>query len=53
VLAMSPEDLQAMGGRGRGLAENRFAWPKLAVEMASVYEWMLGSGPRPGCVEGG
>ena len=53
LLAMPPEDLRAMGGRGRVLAENRFAWPKLAVEMASVYEWMLGRGPRPGCVEGG
>ena len=53
LLAMSRTDLQAMGGHGRALAESRFAWSKLAIEMASVYEWMLGGGPRPGCVEGG
>ena len=53
LFAMSRADLQAMGGRGRALVENRFAWPKLAVEMMSVYEWMLGGGPRPGCIEVG
>jgi poly(glycerol-phosphate) alpha-glucosyltransferase len=52
LFAMSPSDLQKMGARGRSLAESRFAWPKLAVEMASVYEWIVGGGPRPACVEG-
>ncbi|HEV3271722.1 MAG TPA: glycosyltransferase [Candidatus Methylacidiphilales bacterium] len=53
LFAMSGEELQAMGRRGCTLVENRFAWRKLAVEMASVYEWMLGGGPKPACVENG
>jgi glycosyltransferase involved in cell wall biosynthesis len=53
LFAMSTPDLHAMGRRGRELAENRFAWPRLAVQMESVYKWMLGSGARPDCVQGG
>jgi glycosyltransferase involved in cell wall biosynthesis len=51
LFAMSPADLQTMGRQGRTLVENRFVWQKLAVQMASVYEWMLGGGPKPNCVE--
>jgi len=53
LFAMSREDLRTMGREGRTLVENRFAWRKLAVQMASVYEWMLGGGPKPDCVENG
>ena len=42
--------LHAMGNNGRTLAASRFAWPKIAIEMKSVYEWMLGGGPKPDCV---
>jgi len=49
--AMSREDLQTMGRQGRTLVENRFVWQKLAVQMASVYEWMLGGGSKPDCIE--
>jgi hypothetical protein len=40
-----------MGRQGRTLVENRFVWQKLAVQMASVYEWMLGGGSKPDCIE--
>jgi poly(glycerol-phosphate) alpha-glucosyltransferase len=42
--------LRTLGDNGRNLVAGRFAWPKIAVEMKSVYEWMLGGGPKPDCV---
>ena len=42
---------QALGDNGRRLVAEKFAWPKIAAEMRSVYEWVLGSGPKPGCVQ--
>jgi glycosyltransferase involved in cell wall biosynthesis len=46
-------DLQATGSRGRELVAERFAWPKIAIEMKSVYEWILGGGQKPDCVQPG
>jgi glycosyltransferase involved in cell wall biosynthesis len=51
IFGLSTGDLQIMGGQGRALVQKRFAWPQLAGEMASVYRWMLGAGPRPACVD--
>jgi poly(glycerol-phosphate) alpha-glucosyltransferase len=48
---MSPDERQAMGRNGRALVKDRFAWPKIVIDMRSVYEWMLGGGPKPECVE--
>jgi poly(glycerol-phosphate) alpha-glucosyltransferase len=48
---MSDDELREMGARGRALTEARFAWPKVAEQMASVYQWMLGGGAKPDCVE--
>ena len=42
--------LRDLGDNGRRLVAERFAWPKIAADMKSVYEWMLGGGPKPGCV---
>jgi hypothetical protein len=28
----------------------RFAWPKVASDMKAVYDWVLGGGPKPGCI---
>jgi glycosyltransferase involved in cell wall biosynthesis len=42
--------LKAMGARGRNLVASRFAWAKVAEDLTSVYQWLLGSGPRPDCV---
>src|SRR5208282_4574684 len=33
--------LRVLGDNGRNLVAGRFAWPKIAVEMKSVYEWVL------------
>lgn len=52
LFTLSREDFLTMGRQGRALVENRFTWRKLAVQMASVYEWMLG-GAKPDCVENG
>lgn len=46
----SPEVLTAMGERGSAVVAERFAWDRIAGEMIACYEWVLGRGPRPGCV---
>ena len=43
--------LASMGMRGRRLVEVRFTWPQVAAQMKSVYDWLVGGGPRPDCVE--
>lgn len=53
VLRMPTEDLRAIGRRGRALVEERFTWPRIGREMARVYAWALGDGPRPGCMLAG
>jgi glycosyltransferase involved in cell wall biosynthesis len=45
------DELRAMGRRGRCAAESRFGWPQIAVEMAAVYQWLIGGGPVPACVD--
>jgi glycosyltransferase involved in cell wall biosynthesis len=40
----------AMGQRGQQLAQREFGWPRIASEMAAVYEWILGGGSPPTCV---
>lgn len=50
LFEMSPGDRQTMGQHGLALVQDRFVWPKIAVEMRTVYEWVLGGGPRPECV---
>jgi poly(glycerol-phosphate) alpha-glucosyltransferase len=48
---MSDGELEAMGGRGRNLVLERFTWPRIGRQMEEVYDWMLGGGTRPGCLE--
>jgi poly(glycerol-phosphate) alpha-glucosyltransferase len=42
--------LCTLGTNGRKLVARKFTWPKVAADMKSVYEWVLGGGPKPGCV---
>ena len=49
-LEMSDADAQAMGQRGFQLVSQRFVWPEIAHQMRSVYEWVLGGGPKPDCI---
>jgi len=42
--------IRALGDNGRRLVAERFTWPKIATQMKSVYEWVLGGGAKPDCV---
>ena len=46
----SPAALQTLGEHGRTLVAEKFAWPVVAQDMKAVYDWLLGGGPKPGCV---
>jgi len=46
-----PSDLRSLGENGRALVERQFTWPQVAAQMKEVYEWVLGGGEVPGCVE--
>ncbi len=48
--SMSDCERSAMGARGRRLVEEKFTWPKVAVQMKEVYNWVLGNRPKPECV---
>jgi poly(glycerol-phosphate) alpha-glucosyltransferase len=37
----------AAGRRGRQLVEERFTWTRIAAQLAGVYSWLLGNGPKP------
>jgi poly(glycerol-phosphate) alpha-glucosyltransferase len=39
-----------MGMKGRQLVCERFKWPRIAEQIADVYDWALGVGPRPSCL---
>jgi poly(glycerol-phosphate) alpha-glucosyltransferase len=50
LFLMSDGDRKGMGERGRELVRERFTWRRVAAEMKSVYEWVLGGGPPPECI---
>jgi glycosyltransferase involved in cell wall biosynthesis len=50
LFAMTDDDLAEVGRRGRTLVSEQYSWPKVAAQLASVYEWLLGRGGRPDCV---
>lgn len=45
------EGLQTIGMNGLNLVERQFTWPQVAAQMKEVYEWVLGGGSLPSCVE--
>jgi len=47
LFAMSRDDRQVMGDNGRTLVERKFDWRTVAAQMAEVYAWVLGGGPKP------
>jgi poly(glycerol-phosphate) alpha-glucosyltransferase len=49
-LAMEDTERERMGANGRALVQERFAWPVITAEMAAVYRWLAGRGPKPGSV---
>lgn len=44
--------LEGVGAKGRALVEGSFTWVTCAAQMAEVYRWVLGAGPKPGFVSG-
>ena len=47
---MSEVERCEIGNKGFSLVTSRFTWEKVAFEMRSVYEWILGGGTLPACV---
>jgi len=50
LFALSDGERQGIGESGLALVKERFTWSKIAGDMASVYGWLLGNGPKPDCV---
>jgi poly(glycerol-phosphate) alpha-glucosyltransferase len=50
-LGMGDRERGEMGAKGRELAASRFSWKVVAGELADVYRWVAGQGPRPGTVK--
>jgi glycosyltransferase involved in cell wall biosynthesis len=51
ALARSPDDLRAMGARGRRFARDRFSWDRTARRMIELYAWAANAGPEPSFVQ--
>ncbi len=45
--ALGDDARDAMGRRGRALAEDTFSWSALATRLRTVYAWLLGGGDPP------
>lgn len=48
---LSEAERQQMGANGYDLVKEKFTWEQVAIKMHSVYNWVLGGGQRPDCVE--
>jgi glycosyltransferase involved in cell wall biosynthesis len=49
--ALADPALMALGAAGRRLVECNFSWSTVANDLAAVYSWITGAGPRPSCVD--
>jgi poly(glycerol-phosphate) alpha-glucosyltransferase len=50
IFSLSDEQRLEMGARGRRLVQAEYTWRGVATQLASVYTWLLGQGPKPDCV---
>ncbi len=50
AISLPDSERREMGERGRKLIETNYTWSQVAMQMKSVYAWMLGKGERPDCV---
>lgn len=50
LIRMGESERQAMGRRGRELAERQFTWESVGRRMRAVYRWLLDGGAPPACV---
>lgn len=47
ALALSPDQLNEMGKRGRRWMQEEFSWDSLGLKMAHTYEWIVRGGAKP------
>jgi poly(glycerol-phosphate) alpha-glucosyltransferase len=50
LFSMTDAECRAMGERGCRMVTERFSWPRIATDLRTVYDWVLGGGAPPGCV---
>lgn len=50
AMAMSRDEMAAMGNRGRDWMMRDFSWKGIGAKMKTAYEWLLGQGEKPECV---
>jgi len=48
--SLADQDLSRLGAAGRSLVAERFSWDRVGRDLADVYTWLAGNGPRPDCV---
>ena len=51
AMASTPENLRAMGQRGRAWMERDYGWESIAMRMEAAYSWMLNGGSCPDWVK--
>ena len=51
LVEMTDDQRQSMGQHGLSLVKERFTWPNVAQQMREVYDWVLGGGSPPACIE--
>ncbi|QUS59993.1 glycosyltransferase [Synechocystis sp. PCC 7338] len=44
------EEAQHMGQQARQFIFEHYTWDQIATQMITVYQWILGQGPKPDCV---
>ncbi len=47
ALSLSDADRWEMGSRGRKLVRDSLSWATIGLQMAEVYQWVLGGGDQP------
>jgi glycosyltransferase involved in cell wall biosynthesis len=50
AMGRTDAERREMGRRGEKLVEINYTWPAAARKMLAVYQWMLGTSPRPECL---
>lgn len=51
LMEMSDEERRKMGEKGFELVKSRFTWNEVSSKMISVYDWILGGGEPPECIQ--
>jgi glycosyltransferase involved in cell wall biosynthesis len=49
-MSLNEPQRRQMGLAGRVLVESAYSWKTVALQMASCYQWILGTGPKPATV---